>query len=180
MLKVTSSNKSTDSNEDAESSTNLGCFHAINAEFIKIRKQLITAQTIIQNLKFPKECDTIFAVPKPIRVKPKKAMLPVVKESEDEGILSSPENAPSLTEQIRSTVYNHKHPKPKAPVRNRRGRPEDIKDCSEKALKELMRGWEEELIKRLGRDQRSDAFFASVGRYIKKIPDLFLKYIGSK
>mmetsp|Transcript_808 Transcript_808/g.678 ORF Transcript_808/g.678 Transcript_808/m.678 type:complete len:172 (+) Transcript_808:470-985(+) len=40
--------------------------------------------------------------------------------------------------------------------------------------------WEKELRKRLKRDQRSDAFFASVGRYIKKIPDLFLKYIGSK
>lgn len=33
---------------------------------------------------------------------------------------------------------------------------------------------------RLKRSQRSDASFASISRYIKKIPDIFLKYIGSK
>lgn len=62
----------------------------------------------------------------------------------------------------------------------RRGRPEDIKDCSPQKLIGLFKAWEEELIRRLNRDQRSDAFFASVGRFMKKIPDIFLKYIGSK
>lgn len=62
----------------------------------------------------------------------------------------------------------------------RRGRPEDIKDCSPQKLIGLFKAWEQELIRRLNRDQRSDAFFASVGRFMKKIPDIFLKYIGSK
>jgi hypothetical protein len=62
----------------------------------------------------------------------------------------------------------------------KRGRPESSIDCNPAKLKKLMYNWEKGLIKRLERGQRSDAKFATVSRYIKKLPDIFLKYIGSK
>ena len=55
-----------------------------------------------------------------------------------------------------------------------------MKDTRPEVLECLLTKWELELDKRLKRDQRSDAQFASVGRYIKKLPDIFLKYVGSK
>ena len=77
-------------------------------------------------------------------------------------------------------IHFHYNPEPIVDNRIRRGRPEQVKDLSLGALRGLLLNWEKQLKGRLRRDQRSDALFASVGRYIKKIPDLFLKYIGSK
>ncbi|CAI2373989.1 unnamed protein product [Moneuplotes crassus] len=92
----------------------------------------------------------------------------------------TPEEAPTMIQQIQMTIHLHHYPVIKEANKSKRGRPEVLKDTRIPALKNVMEEWEIELIKRLTRDQRSDAFFASVGRYIKKIPDLFLKYIGSK
>mmetsp|Transcript_16524 Transcript_16524/g.19097 ORF Transcript_16524/g.19097 Transcript_16524/m.19097 type:complete len:185 (+) Transcript_16524:348-902(+) len=85
-----------------------------------------------------------------------------------------------LMHQIKAAIHLHFNPEREIELKNKRGRPEYKKDLTPIALKNLLNKWERELAVRLKRDQRSDALFASVGRYIKKIPDIFLKYIGSK
>lgn len=62
----------------------------------------------------------------------------------------------------------------------KRGRPENQIDLSNKAMHRLHKKWISELKMKLKNDQRSDARTATVCRFIKKSPDIFLKYIGSK
>lgn len=95
-------------------------------------------------------------------------------------ILEEPEKAPTILAQIEMSIKLHYNPDKRISSKIKRGRPEYIKDCDDPILDDLLNQWEKELERRLCREQRSDALFASVGRYIKKIPDLFLKYIGSK
>jgi hypothetical protein len=85
-----------------------------------------------------------------------------------------------LSEQIEQAILFHFEPAKEAEPKIKRGRPECFIDCRMEKLKEIMRKWEIGLSKRLDKDQRSDAKFATVGRYIKRLPDVFLKYIGSK
>lgn len=101
---------------------------------------------------------------------------PFIQPEDTAADFETPEKAETMTEQIRFYF------KPRKIVTNKikRGRPEQIKNCSMKVLNSLILAWERELQNRLKRDQRSDASFASISRYIKKIPDIFLKYIGSK
>ena len=40
--------------------------------------------------------------------------------------------------------------------------------------------YKEDLTNRLNKQQRSDALFATIGRYVKRVPSTFLRYIGSK
>lgn len=62
----------------------------------------------------------------------------------------------------------------------KRGRPENQIDVGSRALEKLFKEWRNDFKKKLMADQRSDARTATVVRFIKKIPDVFLKYIGSK
>ena len=94
--------------------------------------------------------------------------------------ISEDDNQDRMHEQIVRAIELHNNPEEEIQHKNKRGRPEYKKDLAPDALRALLVSWERELSKRLKRDQRSDALFASVGRYIKKIPDIFLKYIGSK
>lgn len=86
----------------------------------------------------------------------------------------------SVMAQIRAAIEAHFDPARAVEPTRKRGRPEYKRDCSADILKGLLRDWETELAGRLRRDQRSDAMFASVGRFVKKIPDILLKYIGSR
>lgn len=94
--------------------------------------------------------------------------------------MSEDDSGEGMHEQIVKAIRLHYNPQNEIQHKNKRGRPEFKKDLAPDALKTLLVSWEQELSKRLKREQRSDALFASVGRYIKKIPDIFLKYIGSK
>lgn len=82
--------------------------------------------------------------------------------------------------QIKKTINEFFNPEDDSEPKVKRGRPEAVKDCNPLVLKSLLNSWEKELDRRMGKEQRSDAQFATVGRYIKKLPDIFLKYIGSK
>ena len=82
--------------------------------------------------------------------------------------------------QIQKAIREYFNPEEDSEPKVKRGRPEAIKDCNPLVLKSLLNSWERELDRRMGKEQRSDAQFATVGRYIKKLPDIFLKYIGSK
>lgn len=62
----------------------------------------------------------------------------------------------------------------------KRGRPEEEKDECITAVQEPYQVWFNNLCKKLENNQRSDARTATIARYAKKIPDAFLKYIGSK
>jgi hypothetical protein len=62
----------------------------------------------------------------------------------------------------------------------KRGRPEEEKDESIQAVQRPFRHWFHNLCKKLETHQRSDARTATIARHAKKIPDAFLKYIGSK
>ena len=152
----------------------------IDEKFNSIQFGVEKLQAMIKNFKFPKDSENIFSISNSVWTKSNGIYTEENLQVLDKDLLESPENAPTLTEQIKISINLHYNPKRNLPVRNKRGRPEDVKDCTVLALEDLMLKWESELISRLKRDQRSDAFFASVGRYIKKIPDLFLKYIGSK
>ena len=99
-------------------------------------------------------------------------------KADEEG--KNPDESVTLMEQIRKTIDLHFNPEKVVEKKNKRGRPEDVKDTRPIVLMNLLNRWEAELDRRLTRDQRSDAQFASVGRYIKKLPDIFLKYVGSK
>jgi hypothetical protein len=82
--------------------------------------------------------------------------------------------------QIKNAIREFFNPEDDSEPKVKRGRPEAVKDCNPLVLKSLLNNWERELDRRMGKMQRSDAQFATVGRYIKKLPDIFLKYIGSK
>ena len=62
----------------------------------------------------------------------------------------------------------------------KRGRPEEEKDESLEAVRKPYKKWFKKLSNKLGIGQRSDARTATIARHAKKIPDAFLKYIGSK
>mmetsp|Transcript_808 Transcript_808/g.679 ORF Transcript_808/g.679 Transcript_808/m.679 type:complete len:130 (+) Transcript_808:56-445(+) len=129
MKKVVLSERSTEDLEESRTSINFGHLHAIDDQFISSRKQIITILNLIQKLNFPSESETIFAVPKPVRAISKDDFVPKELPSQDQKIIKNPEYAPTITEQIKISVYNHNNP-PKiiAPKKNKRGRPEDIKD----------------------------------------------------
>lgn len=150
--------------------------------FDDILKPLNEACELLREVDFPSE--TNIDLLKDVSTNTEKKKIP---DDEDwkyypttDELFEHPEKAPNMIEQIRITIHKHSSHGPMPQNKNKRGRPEVEKDTSPKALKAVMLGWEKELIRRLSRDQRSDAFFASAGRYIKKIPDIFLKYIGSK
>lgn len=62
----------------------------------------------------------------------------------------------------------------------KRGRPEEEKDTSISVLRMKYSAWQELLVTKAKKNQRSDAKTASIARHIKKMSDYFLKHIGSK
>ena len=62
-----------------------------------------------------------------------------------------------------------------------RGRPEKKIDTRiENLLKIFNSKWIKKFVGKSGKKQRSDAKFASIARYFKKIPLIFLEHFGSK
>mgnify|MGYP006280798273 CR=1 FL=1 len=61
-----------------------------------------------------------------------------------------------------------------------RGRPPIYKDTSLEALSGIYDKWERSILNQRLINQRKDARFATIARQIKKLPDFFLKYIGSR
>lgn len=61
----------------------------------------------------------------------------------------------------------------------KRGRPELIPDDSIRALNKQLSQWKNTLVKKMSKDQRSDAETTTISRHVKKIPDIFLKHIGN-
>ena len=60
----------------------------------------------------------------------------------------------------------------------KRGRPQKNKPTTMKDLSEVFKQWEKGLLKVLkNKKQRSDSKTISIARHIKKLPDVFLKYI---
>jgi len=102
----------------------------------------------------------------------------------DEGEPKKLQTRDSTNQLLSVMIKDMLKPQPKKvveePAQSKRGRPETIKDCHPQILKSLLNKWEKEIKVKLEKDQRSDAQFATVGRYVKKIPDVFLKYVGSK
>lgn len=67
------------------------------------------------------------------------------------------------------------------PHKKSRGRPETKIDMSKQALKKLIDKIAQDLVKKMKeKNQRSDARTATICRHIAKIPDHFLKELGSK
>jgi hypothetical protein len=160
---------------------NSGHFSKVDEMFLRTKELIRSLEQFMNNVKIPKPTGVHLAKPKPIRAVALNTEVFNGQKGFDREILLNPENAPKVIDMIQITFDLHFNPEKRVVCqKSRRGRPEDIKDCSSLKLKSLLKVWENELMRRLNRDQRSDAFFASVGRYIKKIPDVFLKYIGSK
>lgn len=85
-----------------------------------------------------------------------------------------------IMDQITKTIISHQNPNKIVNDTPKRGRPENIKSWDPCVLTALLQKWEDDLVKKMRKDQRIDALFASVSRFFKKIPDVFLKYIGSR
>lgn len=69
--------------------------------------------------------------------------------------------------QIRTTFHSHFNPVKETEDAPKRGRPENKKECSSIVLDVLLEKWEEDLMKKMQREQRIDALFASVSRFFK-------------
>jgi hypothetical protein len=90
----------------------------------------------------------------------------------------------SLTEQLMRGIFKRDFridpTKSLDPSHKRRGRPENAVDMSPANLKRLIAGVRKGLVEKVKNNQRSDARTASICRHLAKIPDHFLKALGSK
>jgi hypothetical protein len=90
----------------------------------------------------------------------------------------------SLTDQLRRGIFEEDFRidpnKVVDPTQRRRGRPENEVDMSPVALKRLIDNVTKGLVNKVKGEQRSDARTASICRHLAKIPDHFLKALGSK
>ena len=90
----------------------------------------------------------------------------------------------SLIDQLRRGIFDEDFRidpnKVVDPAQRRRGRPENEVDMSPEALKKLVDGVRKGLLNKVKSKQRSDARTASICRHLAKLPDHFLKALGSK